>query len=148
MTTRLASRACSALVGQRGVAALEFALVMPIILLILLGTYDICNVELQEMKLVDAVRAGGQYVMSFSNYTDPAFTNNVTTDVQAALPSDSDWTTNPPTVSVTPSSSPAPSCPTCQPEILVSITATRNYTGLLLFTNGTTLTATYVARIE
>jgi Flp pilus assembly protein TadG len=53
--------------GRRGVAALEFALIAPVMILLLLAAYDIGNAVDEQMVLQQALRAAGQYAISFPN---------------------------------------------------------------------------------
>ena len=48
-------------IGRRGVSALEFALVAPVLALLLFGTYDVANVVQTSIRLERAARAGAQY---------------------------------------------------------------------------------------
>jgi len=51
-------------VGCRGTSALEFALVAPVLALLLFGAYDIANVVQVSIRLERAARAGAQYAMA------------------------------------------------------------------------------------
>jgi Flp pilus assembly protein TadG len=51
--------------SRRGVAALEFALVVPVLILLLLATVDYGRAISQNIRLSNAVRAGAQYALSF-----------------------------------------------------------------------------------
>jgi Flp pilus assembly protein TadG len=53
--------------GRQGVAAAEFAAVAPVLLLLLLGTYDIANSVQTSIHLQRAVRAGAQYAAANSS---------------------------------------------------------------------------------
>jgi Flp pilus assembly protein TadG len=50
--------------GRRGTAALEFALVAPLFLLIALGGYDLGTAIQTSMRLERAARAGAQYALT------------------------------------------------------------------------------------
>ena len=69
---------------QRGSAATEMALVMPLLLIIMFGSLELGNYFMNEHTLVKAVRNGARFAarQNFSNYTacsgnisDPAYTN-------------------------------------------------------------------------
>jgi Flp pilus assembly protein TadG len=140
-----------ALHGRRGIASLEFAMTMGAIIVIVLGTYDVGNYVLQEMKLTEAVDVGGQYAVSY-----PADTNGMKTAVAAALPAS--WT-----VAATPvmnckcatggtetdaDCTVMPVCPLGQTtERFITITLTRAYSPLLIGAL-TSTTASYVARVQ
>lgn len=47
--------------GQGGIAATEFALVAPVLLLFLLGTFDVANLVQTSIRLERAARAGAQF---------------------------------------------------------------------------------------
>jgi Flp pilus assembly protein TadG len=51
--------------SRRGIAALEFALVVPVLILLILATVDYGRAIAQSMRLSNAVRAGAQYALSF-----------------------------------------------------------------------------------
>lgn len=134
---------------RRGVAALEFAVIASLMVVLMLGTYDFGNAAQQEIALQEAVRSGGAYAQSYP--TDPTGMQNA---VVAALPPG--WklsnsggvpviscTCNGATVTCTNPGS-------CTPPFLVSITATMAYQALTpLFANALpNLTAAYVTRIQ
>jgi len=139
----------------RGIASIEFAVIMPVILLILLGTYDVGGFVLQEMKLAEAANAGGQSAISYPP-SDTAVTPSgqgtgmnaayLTQAIQAALPQG--WTVG---VDVTVISS-----MTClngcapPPERVVTIQLTRPFTPLLPLFSGvlTSTSATDVVRVQ
>ena len=54
-------------IGQRGVAAAEFALVAPVLVLLLLGSFDIANAVQTSIHLERAARAGAQYAVANSS---------------------------------------------------------------------------------
>ena len=54
---------------RRGVSALEFVLVMPLVGLIMLATADLGNALQQSIRLETATRAGAQYAFSFPSDT-------------------------------------------------------------------------------
>jgi Flp pilus assembly protein TadG len=69
------------IVDHRGTAALEFALVASIVVTLLLAAFDIGIAMLQYAKLNAAVRAGGQYAITF-----PTDTSGIEAAVNAVLP--------------------------------------------------------------
>ncbi len=145
---------------QRGVSAIEFAFVAPIMLMLMLGAYDLGNAVQQQIDLQEAVRSGGAYAMNHS--TD---VSGIQTVVTNSLPSG--WIlTNPGGVAAV-----ACSClntstgdvtnlagctttnfDTCASGsgLLVSVTATMAYTALtpLLANALPNNSATYVTRFQ
>lgn len=78
---------------RRGVSALEFALIAPVMLVLFLGTFDIGNAAFQYIELNQIVRAGGQYAMrhagdtsGIQTYTTAAATAAGFNDVTVAAP--------------------------------------------------------------
>ena len=65
MTARAApGRAGSRLApGEEGVSAVEFALVVPVLLLVLSGVVDVSRLLLYQSDLTQAVRSGAQYLL-------------------------------------------------------------------------------------
>lgn len=57
-------------IGNRGVAAAEFALVAPVLVLLLLGTFDVATLMQTSIRLERAARSGAQFAMA--NSTDMA----------------------------------------------------------------------------
>jgi Flp pilus assembly pilin Flp len=55
------------MLDRQGVAAAEFALIAGVLLTLLIGAYDIGGAIQQNIRLAAAVRAGGQYAVSFPN---------------------------------------------------------------------------------
>ncbi|MCO6419235.1 pilus assembly protein [Siccirubricoccus sp. KC 17139] len=51
-------------VGRKGASAVELALVAPVLLLLLAGTFDLANVIQLSMRLERATRTGAQYAMA------------------------------------------------------------------------------------
>src|SRR3954468_7382962 len=70
---------------QRGVSAIEFAMIAPIILMLMLGAYDIGNAVKRQIALQEAVRSGGEYAVHF-----PTNPTAVKAAVMSALPAG--WT--------------------------------------------------------
>ncbi|HWL80344.1 MAG TPA: TadE/TadG family type IV pilus assembly protein [Roseomonas sp.] len=69
---------------RRGVSALEFALVAPVLALVALGGFDLGNAALQSLRLEAAARAGAQYAFS-----RPADSTGILAAVRGNLPG---WT--------------------------------------------------------
>ena len=65
----------------RGIAAAEFALIAPVMLTMLFGVYDLGNAIQERLQLEQAVRAGGQFALSW-----PDQTGGIADAIQAALP--------------------------------------------------------------
>jgi Flp pilus assembly protein TadG len=49
---------------RRGISAMEFALIAPVLITLLLGAFDLGNAAFQYIQLDQVVRAGGQYALS------------------------------------------------------------------------------------
>ncbi len=138
--------------GGRGVASIEFGAVMAAIIVIMLGTYDIGNYVLQQMKLQEAAQVGGLYSVSY-----PLDTAGTLAAVNDALPTG--WVGS---VAITGPSMTCScggsgtgdaatctaACPTGQVTRFVTVSLQRDYTPLLLTTVLTSTTATYVAQIQ
>jgi Flp pilus assembly protein TadG len=150
--TRLAQWVRSAARGRRGVASIEFGAIMACIVVIVLGTYDIGNYVLQQMKLEEAATVGGLYSVSY-----PLDTSGTLAAVNDALPTA--WVggvaITGPSMTCTCGTSGTgdaatctASCPTGQVARFVTVSLQRNYTPLLLTTILTSTTATYVAQIQ
>jgi Flp pilus assembly pilin Flp len=65
MQPRLAHWVHAAARGRRGIASVEFAVIVAVITVIVLSTYDISSFVLQQMKVADAAHVGGQYAVSY-----------------------------------------------------------------------------------
>jgi Flp pilus assembly protein TadG len=145
---------------RRGVSAIEFAAIAPIMVIAMLGAYDLGNAAQQQIDLQEAVRSGGAYAMGHP--TDVA---GIQTIVANSLPSG--WTlTNPGGVAAVACSCLDPSsgnvtnltgCTTTNFDtcasgsgLLVSVTATMAYTALtpLLAQAIPNNTAAYVTRFQ
>ena len=55
----------AALRGRKGVSALEFGLVAPVLILVLLGAFDLGNALQQSIRLESAARAGAQHAFAY-----------------------------------------------------------------------------------
>ncbi|WP_237213929.1 TadE/TadG family type IV pilus assembly protein [Falsiroseomonas oryziterrae] len=62
--------------GRRGVAAVEFALVLPVLLILLLGTVDILTALRAQLRLETAAVQLGQIVSQCGRITDPTGQGN------------------------------------------------------------------------
>jgi hypothetical protein len=151
MPACLAHRIGAAVRSRRGVAAIEFGVVMAAVVVIVLGTYDIGNYVLQQMKLADAAHVAGQFLVSY-----PDDTADMTLAVDAVLPPAwvSDVTVTGPSMTCTCGGAGIGDAPTCsavcpsgQIERFMTITLTRAYSPLLV-PGLTSTNASYVARIQ
>ncbi|MDE2517176.1 MAG: pilus assembly protein [Rhodospirillales bacterium] len=97
--------------ARRGVAALEFALVMPVLLIMLGGVVDFGLVMLARSQLASAVTQGAEYAMATGSSVSPS---SIRTMVQSASPLAGV------TATVTPSSGAACYCVTGTPLALSS----------------------------
>jgi Flp pilus assembly pilin Flp len=149
---------------QRGVSAIEFAVIASIVCALALGAFDLGNAAQQRVALEEAVRAGGQYAIHFptnvtASSSDPISIQSVVTN---ALPVG--WSlSNPGGVPVVACSCPnnvsgtfdcstLPAQTACASPLLVSITATMNYAAVALepwvAQAIPTISATYVTRFQ
>jgi Flp pilus assembly protein TadG len=117
-------------VCRRGVAALEFALVAPILLALLLSVYDIGGVIEQRLVLEQALRAGGQYALSFPDRTD-----GILAMIKQSYPSG--WTGVDPTVSTLANGT---------PPYYITLGVNSTFSTILLPISNTRLT--YVVRVQ
>ncbi|MDA8233114.1 MAG: pilus assembly protein [Magnetospirillum sp.] len=116
---------------RRGVAAVEFALAAPILLVLVLGLADFGMATNERMRLTSAARAGAQYAMG--NPTDSAGTRQATLAAANGL--------NSGTVSVTLSCgcndgstiTCGGTCPTSAPWTYVTVTVAENYALLVTY---------------
>lgn len=124
---------------RRGVAAVEFALVATPMLILMLGVYDVANAVQERLLMQQALRAGGQYAISFPPPVGDITSSGaaaVVSAVNQALPQS--WKDNPPAITVT--------FPACS-GICIGLAATRPYVPFLpglLAENS----ATYVIRVQ
>lgn len=155
---------------RRGVAALEFALVAPVVVVLLVGVFDIGFAVEQNMILAAAVQAGGRYALSYptilgnSSACPATSTSNPTPPTSAAcaitqaLPGS--WSVTP-SISCTcwdsshgystvSSCSSVSECPSSTQERFVNLTASRPYTWLpsTSFTTLSSGSVSYVVRIQ
>lgn len=143
---------------RRGVAALEFSVIALFMVTLMLAAYDLGNAAQEQIQLQQAVRAGGQYAMSFP--TDTAGIQSAVTNALpngwnlSSAPAIACYCLNPGTGGTSAlGSCSATSLQTCTGANIgkmVSITATMPYTSLtVLFANAIpNNTATYVARFQ
>jgi Flp pilus assembly protein TadG len=146
-------RIASALRDRRGVSAVEFGATVPVLVVIVLGTYDLGNLVQMRMKLSEAAFAGGQYAVAF-----PSDSTGIATTIRAALPSGwTDVAISGPTTACSCWSGGAeaasscasdPVCPTGQVvQRSVTLGLTKPYSPLLVMSL-TSISASYVARIQ
>jgi Flp pilus assembly protein TadG len=116
---------------RRGVAALEFAVILPVLALTLMGVIDLGGAIQQSLRLEAAARAGAQYAMSA-----PTNSGGIAAAVRSALPGWNDVQVQPTTMTCVCPGSGATSCTStsCATALqrFVSITVTRSYSALLL----------------
>jgi Flp pilus assembly protein TadG len=127
---------------RRGVAALEFALVATVMLILLLGGYDVANVIQIRLQLQQALRVGGQYAMAYPTQdlgNNAAGQNGIILAVKQALP-------NLPNVTV-PSPVMSPSAGD-GPPYYMTLTASAPYTPLLILGPTIENSVTYVVRFQ
>ncbi|MFH5925642.1 TadE/TadG family type IV pilus assembly protein [Roseomonas xinghualingensis] len=113
---------------RRGVSALEFAFVAPILALLVMGGIDLGNAVQQTLRLEAAARAGAQYAFS-----RPDDANGITAAIRANLQGWSDITIPlPAKVCRCPNGNTVPcqgsSCGNDVPAIYVSVRVTRPFT--------------------
>ncbi|MFC4167051.1 TadE/TadG family type IV pilus assembly protein [Teichococcus aestuarii] len=72
-------------VCRRGVSLTEFALIAPVLCLLVMGSFDVGNAIQQSLQLEAAARAGAQYAFS-----RPADSVGITAAIRANLPGWSD----------------------------------------------------------
>jgi Flp pilus assembly protein TadG len=113
-----------------GVAAVEFALVAPILLAILLSIYDLGNAIQQRSALQQAVRAGGRYAMTYPDRAD-----GIVAAIKQAYPFT--WVGANPTVEPSTGNG---------PPLYLTLSATPSYSTLLLPIPSTAVT--YVVRFQ
>jgi Flp pilus assembly protein TadG len=146
---------------RRGVSAIEFAIIAPIMVTLMLGAYDVGNAALQQIRLQEAVRSGGAYAISW-----PTDLSGIQTAVSDALPAGMTLTNpggvaavkcrclDPATGTVSAlmdcTTANFDTCITPNTGTVVSITATLAYTPLtpLPLFLGVVNTANYVARFQ
>jgi Flp pilus assembly protein TadG len=146
---------------RRGVSAIEFAVIAPIMATLMLGAYDFGNAAQQQIDLQEAVRAGGAYALNH-----PTDVSGIQTIVTNSLPNG--WTlTNQGAVAAVACSCLNPTngattalagctatnlanCTAPNAGIMVSITATMAYTAIdrLFAAAIPNNSATYVTRVQ
>ena len=131
---------------RRGVAALEFAAILPVLAVTLMSLIDLGSAIQQSIRLEAAARAGAQHAMA-----TPSDQAGIANAVRAALPGWTDLTVAPAAMTcVCPGTGPTGcASTTCAValERYVSISVTRSFTGLLL-TGLTTLRGDMTLRIR
>lgn len=137
---------------RHGTSAIEFAIIAPVMLLLMLGAYDLGNRAQQEIQLQQAVRSGGLYAAY-----RPTDVSGIQTSVSDALPTG--WSLNSPATvvcgCVAGAAFPSPSCTAANLDTctgagaakLVTITATMSYAALMP-QFASTNTAIYVTLLQ
>ena len=136
---------------RRGVSAIEFAFIAPVMIMLMLGAFDFGNAAQQQIQLQQAVRAGGAYAIS--RPTDLA---GIQEAVSAGLPDR--WKLSGSVTTTCSCSDGSLSAGTCDAPGLggcsansaktISITATLAYAPLFFTAIPTNPTATYVVRFQ
>lgn len=147
--TRFLWRKQSAHGDRRGSVAVEFAFILPVVATMLIGLYDIGYAVQQRLMLQQAVRAGGQFALSF-----PTLPAGMMQSIQNALPPE--WTdviVSVPAVCGCPAAPPSSDCaPDCElgetPETFVTLTVSRPFGALMLATILPRSTASYVVQVQ
>lgn len=114
---------------RRGIAAVEFGLIAPVLVLVLLSVADLGNALQQSQRLTAAARAGALYAASFP--TDAA---GVQATVQGMLPGWQDVTVPSPAISCECPGSGAVDCAAaCAAGLqrFISVSASRPFAALL-----------------
>jgi Flp pilus assembly protein TadG len=147
-----AGRIGAAARDRRGIASIEFGAIMFVIIVIVLGTYDVGHYVLQQLMLADAARVGGLYAVSY-----PLDTAGMVSAVTADLPAG--WTA-PSTPVMTcmcangggetdADCNANPVCPIGQTtERFYTITVTQSFLPLLVTSLPLSTSASYVARVQ
>jgi Flp pilus assembly protein TadG len=151
LVARRVRDSCRSVRGDRhGMSVLELAIIGPILVVAVVAVVELGNAAQQQILLQQALRAGGQYAMSF-----PTDTNGIQSAVTNALPSNwNNVTVGTPTASCTCWSSSltsncvasGPPCTSSQTvERFMALTASSVYTGTFIHT---TISSSYVARYQ
>jgi Flp pilus assembly protein TadG len=149
MKRRIGSHARRRLLrDQRGMSALEFALAALVLVPMIMAAADLGYMAEQQIQLQQALRAGGQYAMSFptditgiKNAVVNALPSNWT-NITVGTPSDSCVCWNSGSISSCDSSG---SCTSGQVERFMTIPAASPYSSTFI---NTTISANYVARYK
>lgn len=152
---RLARRIGAAVRGRRGVAAIEFGVVMSGVVVLVLGTYDIGNYVVEQMKLADAAHVAGVFLTLYPDDTadmtlafDRVLPAGWAAGVNVAGPTMSCACANAAGAQTAASCFASPICASRDTVVrTLTITLQRNYTPLLL-PGLTSVSSTYVARIQ
>jgi Flp pilus assembly protein TadG len=130
---------------RRGAAAVELALVAPVLVTLMLVIFELGGAMQQTMRLESAARAGALHAAAL-----PTDTGGIAATVRAALEGWNDVTVAPATVTCECPGAGVVSCGgtcTLPMERFVTVTVTRPFSGLLL-TDRTTLTGHVVQRVQ
>lgn len=98
---------------ERGAAAVEFAIVLPVLFLVIAGIVDFGRAFFTQIQLANAAREGARAAVVLPLGSTPAPTTEVAARVSAALPGVSD-------AAVTPSYCPSLANPTAKATVVVS----------------------------
>ena len=104
---------------RRGVSALEFAVILPLLVIVFAGVFDLGNALQQSIRLEGAARAAAQY--AFSNPNDEAGIRKIIYDNLKNIPEEQIHITLDPTCFC-----PDEACANCAQREL-SITVSRNF---------------------
>jgi Flp pilus assembly protein TadG len=138
---------------RRGISALEFGLIAPVMILFIQGAVDVGNAVQQNIQLRQAVYQGGLYARA-----KPTDDPTIISTISGAIPSS--WHANTPTVgavactcvTVATGASASNDCVApCPSTAILTRSRTLNVTmsySALLFTNISTLSASYVVRYQ
>lgn len=158
---------------RRGVAAAEFSIVAVLMLVLAIAAYDIGGAVAQYMRLAEAVRAGGQYALSYptqltsasscpaTSLSSPAAPTSAACAMTQALPSG--WTDVTTSISctcvgsssttTTTSCSSVSNCGSSATQRYVTLEASRAFSSILppaiyAFTPLSNTSVSYVVRIQ
>lgn len=150
LVAQLVAAMCTLRRNCRGIAAAEFALIAPVMLTMMFGLYDIGNAIQIRLQLEQAVRAGGQFALSW-----PDQAGGISAAIKAALPptwnasvsasAPACWCWDSGGSTATPCSTTCPSGST--KRSYVTLTATNNASPFL-FSAVAGNSATYVVRFQ
>lgn len=85
LTLRLTNRTLRWSADERGAAAVEFAIVVPVLLVLVMGTIDFARMMAVAASLAAAVRDGARQGATISDFTDGTQVNAVRNRVVAAF---------------------------------------------------------------
>ena len=132
---------------RRGVAILEFALILPLLVVLLAGVFDLGHAFAVDIQLYQAVRAGGQIALA---YADPTNSTNGANDslieaaVSAVAPPGT--TVSAPTYNVVTCTATTTSCSAGSVQKYITISASVPFSALIIPLG--TMRASYVERYQ